>query len=88
MTKCTQVQLLHRARSEDGRIGEAGKKEEREVQEESEEQDQGQRDERDEREETTKGKGSRRTKGRSFEEADQSSGRKAQRLYRKAGFMV
>ena len=46
---------MHRARSEDGRTGEAGKKEEREVWEEQAEQD-GQ-DKRDEREETTQGKG-------------------------------
>ena len=36
-----QVQLLHRARNEDGRMGGAGKKEEREVQEEWAPADQG-----------------------------------------------
>ena len=43
-----QVQLLHRARSEDRRTGGAGKKEEQEERDEW--------DERSERDETTKGK--------------------------------
>ena len=41
MTKCVQVQLLHKVRSEDRRTGGAGKKEQREVQEEWAPADQG-----------------------------------------------
>ena len=57
-----QVQLLHRARSEDRRTGGAGKKEEQEVQEEREEQEE--QEKQDKQEETTKGKGAPANKGK------------------------
>ena len=51
------VQLLHRARSEDRRMGGAGKKEEQEVQEDWKEQDEEEWDKQDGQEETTEGNG-------------------------------